>query len=754
MKIESLLGMNLPKYVIDNLKKNNIVELNPPQEKAISLGVLTGQSLIVSTPTASGKTLIATLAISKLFTDSKGKAIYIVPLKALANEKYNYFKEFFNSQKINVGISTGDFDSKSPQLADKDLIIATVERVDSLLRHNVPWLSQVKLVIADEIHLLNDRSRGPTLEVALTRLKEIIDFQFLGLSATIKNSEELAAWLNCKVINSEYRPVELEEGILYNNEIEFYSTKKDKSEFQRGSNFLKEGCRSQKIIKEFNSGLFDLIKDTLKKDKQALVFVRSRRSGESTAKKSTKISQSFLNKKESEKLMQMSLKAENVLSTPTAQCKNLSYCLKSGVAFHHAGLLNEQKRIIETAFREGLIKIIFATPTLAMGVSLPAYRVIIQDLRRYSNYGLNFIPVLEYKQFAGRAGRPEHHMTGESICIAKDLKMKEEIKKRYIFGDVENIYSKLAVEPILRTHILSLIATHSVSSQAELLDFFSKTFYAYQYRNLSKIETHLENIINNLTEYGFIKQGKELEADFLGKRVSELYIDPYTAQYLLSNLEPHKDHQIHEIGLLKLLCDSIEMKPLLSLKKADYAYLEGLLEGSEQVLLGTIPKEWDYNYEQFLRSFKTALAIHEWINEQGEDKLMQTYGVSPGSLRVKSEILNWLLYACKEFCSIKKWNNLYSQIELLRIRLKYGVKAELLPLLKFRGIGRVRARKLFDKNIKNSQDLLNCSFERLKTIVGKQTAINIKNELGQRHFDRENVLDYFKNTSVDDKMPL
>ena len=741
MKLEEI-KTEIPEVVFERLNRN-ISELNPPQEQAVKLGLFKKNNLIVSSPTASGKTLIATLAASKTLKEKKGKILYVVPLKALANEKYHYYTNLFKGL-FSVAISTGDFDSNENKLYDKDFIIITVEKLDSLLRHNAAWISKVKLVVADEIHLLNDVERGPTLEIALTRLKELIEFQFIGLSATIKNSEELSSWLNCQLVESNYRPVELEEGILCQGLLEFYNKKRN-LEFVNGSELANIG-NTIHLEQKYNSDILDLAYNTLKKSQQAIIFVKSRRSAESLAKKISVLSKQFLDKNTLHKLKKISNEAENVLENPTAQCKHLGLYLKSAVAFHHAGLLNEQKRIIEENFRKGLIKIIVATPTLAMGVSLPSYRVIIQDLKRYSNFGLQYIPVLEYKQFAGRAGRPEHHSKGEAISIAKDSRTKEEIKKRYVFGEVENIYSKLAVEPILRTHVLSLIATHSIASELELMDFFSKTFYAYQYKDLSIVENHINSIVKKLQKYGFVKKENGLEATLIGKRVSELYIDPDTAYYFISSLEKVKTNHIDELGLLKLMCDSLEMRPLLNVKKSDYSVLEDILEQFSDKLLGNIPQEWDYDYDSFLRSLKTALVMYNWINEVGEDKIMEKFGLSPGGLRVKLEILNWLLYSCREFCILKKWKNLYRQIEKLRLRLKYGIKDELFPLIKLKGIGRVRARMLFNNKIKSLQDIREIPFNNLKNLIGKQTALNLKKAVGENVFDRENILNYFKNS--------
>ena len=195
--------------------------LRPAQEKAIKKGLLDRKNLLVCTPTASGKTLIAELAALKSIIEGNGKAIYIVPLKALASEKYKDFKKRYGNV-AKVALSIGDIDSSDSYLVDYDLIITTSEKLDSLIRHHAPWLSLISTIIIDEIHLLNDPRRGPTLEILITILRQLLKkAQIIALSATIGNPEELAEWLNAELIKDDWRPVKLHKGVYLDGEIEF-----------------------------------------------------------------------------------------------------------------------------------------------------------------------------------------------------------------------------------------------------------------------------------------------------------------------------------------------------------------------------------------------------------------------------------------------------------------------------------------------------------------------------------------------------
>lgn len=210
----------IPKEVYDVLDKN-VKELRPCQVKSIKKGLLDNKNLLVCTPTASGKTLVAELAITKSIIGGKGKAIYIVPLKALANEKYKDFKNRYE-HLFRIALSVGDLDSSDPYLAEYDVVICTAEKLDSLIRHHSPWLKHVATIIVDEVHLLNDAGRGPTLEILLTMLRQLLkNAQIICLSATIGNPEELASWLNAEYVSDNWRPVKLHKGIYSEGEIEF-----------------------------------------------------------------------------------------------------------------------------------------------------------------------------------------------------------------------------------------------------------------------------------------------------------------------------------------------------------------------------------------------------------------------------------------------------------------------------------------------------------------------------------------------------
>lgn len=710
MKVSEI--KEIPKEFIDSLLNYGIKELNEPQKLSIKKGLLKGNNIIISSPTASGKTLIAELAIIKNFIEKKGKAIYIVPLRSLASEKYNDFKKKYSKHGIKIAISIGDLDSSDPWLAKYDLIIVTSEKMDSLIRHGVSWINEISLVVIDEIHLLNDINRGPTLEVLATRLRQIVPHtQLLGLSATIKNSDEIARWLDAELVKSKYRPIKLYEGIYHNGEIYFKGKEKEKAEGKR---------KVPELL---------LIEDTLSRNKQALVFLSTRRNAESVAEKSCEITNKFLTKRQKEILKDISNKILNVLEIPTHQCKKISELVKNGCAFHHSGLLSKQKTQIEDCFRRGLIKVICCTPTLAMGLNLPAFRCIIRDLKRYSApFGSRWIPVLEWKQYVGRGGRPGLDEFGEGIAIAKSEGEKERIEERYIYGEPEEITSKLGVEPVLRMHILSLISQLVARDKKQLLNFFEKTFYAHQYKFLSDIEDKISTIIDKFKKYGFIKEvNKKFIPTLIGKRISELYIDPETGWHLINCLKTRK--KTKEISYLQMICNTLEMHPLLRVSARQFPIIHEKLAGHEAYLLQGTPNAWDYEYEKFISSYRTGLLLLDWINEKSHEYLFQEHNIAPGNMRIKMLNSDWLLYSSSEIARIIGRKEILKDINKLRLRVKYGVKEELISLLRFKGIGRVRARRLYRNKIKNVKDIKKASIIKLAKILGSKIAQDLKKQV-------------------------
>jgi helicase len=1214
--------------------ENQIEKLNPVQEMALQMGILEGESLVVSSPTSSGKTLLAELAGLNVTLNKRKKMVYLCPLVALAREKYEDFKRKYQKYGIKVALSVGNYDSSDPWLSRFHWIVCSNEKFDSLIRHEAPWISEIGLIVADEIHLLDDFQRGPTLEILLTILKEILPkAQILACSATIRNADEIGEWLGAKVLKSNFRPVPLYKGISFDGKIKLFGFKEYK---------LSEDLGLEESI----------VENTLLMKKQLIFFLSSRRNAEALAEKLSKLVFHFLEEKEIEELKELAKKIENILEIPTEQCKKLAKCVERGVAFYHSGILFGQRVLIEEAYKKGLIKVITSTTALCVhpdtlvycengtlkkikevqigekvlvfdftnfsfkfakvinkvirplykneqlfeittfsgkkiittydhpfltlkdgkfywtpaskltredyvavsrmipqsttktfsflkilpstariadkkiikfilkellkkygiqkniskkfkinlkkleayfyrdttlplkyfqtfikdlrikleqlsqtislttwkkgekiklnldlkilarlygillgdgsllkvksfregetylisltsndkkwlkqyqnllkkigietkiksnskfpelkyvsfkskilgeilnkrlsfptgrkakqikiapffmssdellkevigglidtdgsvnqdkieftstskdliiqlhllllkfgiyshmekrkkritylvksknapyrlsifgksailfkknfkllhyrkrkklksikeksskyskdiippsdffiakilsetslsqwkfrkitnltpynylvrkqnllretvfknlsrletsnslsflqklansplsweqiknikrakksmvcdltttnnfwangfivhnsyGVNLPNFRAVIRDVKRYyPGLGSIYLPVLEVEQMFGRSGRPAFDTWGEGILVAKNEKEVEELESYYLKGELEEISSKISTESALRIHILSLVSNRFLKSEAEIFEFFKKTFFGKKYHEISVLKEKIEETIFLLESWGFLERKEEkLNATKIGRRISQLYLDPLSANLFIESLKGCQ--KANEFTLFCLLAKAGELKPSPSLTTKDAFLVEEEILKNEEFFFFQIPDEFDEEYEEFLREAKLATIFSFWIDEKTEGEIMEKLKITPGELHSRVEISDWLLYSILEISKLVPFEQeIKKELKKLRVRLRYGIKEELVPLVSLRGIGRVRARALFDSGFGSVSKIKEAKTEDLVRVLKSQTLVKkLKSEL-------------------------
>ncbi|HLH45168.1 MAG TPA: DEAD/DEAH box helicase [bacterium] len=707
----------LPPQVKEVMYEKHIEKLWPPQVESIKAGLLDGESMTVSAPTSSGKTLIAELMITKVLLEKGGKALYLVPLRALAAQKLEELKKW-ERLGIRVASSTGDFDRYDKWLADYDIVVLTYEKCDSILRRRATesWVTETNVVVADEVHLVGDRSRGPTLEVVLTRLKKINpEIRFLSLSATISNAAQIARWLSSKLVVSDWRPVPLRQGVYYGGIIHF----------DTGERVNIKHAGDEPVV--------DLALDSIGNGGQVLVFASTRRQAESVAKKFTgKLSLSENEKKELNELAKK-LGSFDELGPTHDELVSL---IKSGVAFHHAGLSFDARTTLEQAFMARKVKVLASTTTLAAGLNLPARRVIIYDVTRYEQgFGRVRIPVLEYHQMAGRAGRPGLDPYGEAVLIARKADEVEELLEEYVRSKPEPAEPQLLDELTLLPHVLSNVTSGYAADEQKLREFFSQTFSGTlsskpsMWRSISR---SLKFLLDNsfLTDEG----GYLLPTAF-GKKTSEVYFHPYTAilvqraaDYAVSGVDRHSLH---------LVCLSVEVpKPRLAMKeKEDLSYEidqeEDELPVSLEEYVETMMELSPDPYEEYLSAWKAAKVLEWWVNEVSEAKIEEAVGVQPGDLYQLYTTASWVSRGIASlFQTLKSDRSLVKAYTDLSVRLESGVKSELLPLVGLRGIGRVRARQLYNSGIRTLRDVAEAPIEKLTQLRGvtTQLALSIKEQ--------------------------
>jgi helicase len=545
--------------------------------------------------------------------------------------------------------------------------------------------------------------------------------QVIGLSATVANAKELADWLGAELVSSDWRPISLREGIIC----------KGKLVFSDGETAL-ETKKDEALA---------LVKDTLSQAAQILIFENSRKNAEAAA---TKLCDLIPADPATAAL------SESILATGESEtCHRLASCVSRGIAFHHAGLLSEQRRLVEQGFRENKIKVIASTPTLAAGLNLPARRVLIKSYRRYEyGSGMVPIPVIEYRQMAGRAGRPGLDPYGESFLIAKNDAEMLDLVEHYINGTPEEIWSKLASESALRTHMLSTISAGFAKTEQELKEFIATTFYAHQ-QDPWHLDVALEKVLAFLADNGMIVDSPEgdLVPTRLGSLVSKLYIDPLSAVIMLENLsckkaddsidilsarDQSRDRSIArkrptELSLIHLITMTPDMV-LFYVQAAD-GWVEEFIDQHQ----GELNDEENYDY--LLREAKTSAMLMDWIGEVREELISDRYRIGPGDIRRSAETAEWLMHSMAELSKHLDLGISF-KAEQLAQRIHYGAGQDLLALLNLKGIGRVRARKLYLSGITSIEKLKAADPVEVSRLLGPKIAEKVISQLKrEEHLD-------------------
>jgi helicase len=708
--------IQLPPELLDYIQGKGLSELYPPQEEAVKSGLLDGKSLVVSSPTASGKTLIAIMAAFVKAKLQGRKVVYLAPLRALASEKYAEFSELARFG-IHTVISTGDYDSSGESLGRGDIIVLTNERFDSVMRHRASWIGSVGLFIADEVHLAGNDSRGPTLEMILTKIMHLgLDVQMLSLSATISNSGEIGKWLGSKVVELGWRPVPLREGVYDYSRIVFTDGE------------------AKPIPRSTYGAPIDVAIDVVKAGGQALVFVNTRRRAVSMATKAAELTQRFLSEQEKRAVSEA---ARRILTSgeETSLSRLLAELVAKGSAFHHAGLDGEHRRIVEDYYRARAIKLLAATPTLAAGVNIPARRVVVADMTRYDaeRGGNSEISVLEYRQMAGRAGRPQYDDHGETVIIPSPSQPSAALLEHYAKDPPEPVRSMLSEEGAMRFHLLAAVATGTGLSRMDLDGLFGRTLLAMQIgkEKVGKLTDaalgylHAERLVET-------KGGLFYPTDF-GRRVSMLYIDPATGVLFREALKGGEPGRSYTAGLLHLVARCPDFSPKFPLRSKDYDIAIAFMEEHGSELLDRPSPRSFSDYDQTIQEMRTVMALYGWIDEWREDQLLSKLGVEPGDIHRAVDNAEWLLHGLEELAKLFKKPEMVRQAELLRLRVEAGVSEELVELTRLEGVGRVRARALHSAGLRTLEDIKEASAERLAAVdkVGTAVARRIKEQVAR-----------------------
>ncbi len=382
-----------------------------------------GKGVLVAAPTGAGKTIVGEFA-AYLAAEQGKKCFYTTPIKALSNQKYQEFVDRFGEER--VGLLTGDNSINS----DADIMVMTTEVLRNMLYTNSTTLLNLGFVVMDEVHYLADKFRGAVWEEVLIHLME--SAQVISLSATVSNAEEFGEWLQAvrgdtEVIVSESRPVPLYQHVLIGNRlIDLFN--EDGSVNQALFKTEREALRRIRTPKnrgghddENRLGRPEVIeKLQFNQMLPVITFIFSRQGCDSAVKQCLAANLRLTNTEEREEIRNTALKYTSTINSEDLELlghHEWLAALERGIAAHHAGLLPVFKSCVEELFQRGLLKAIFATETLALGINMPARTVLLEKLTKWNGEG--HVPVTpgEYTQLTGRAGRRGIDIEGNAVVM-------------------------------------------------------------------------------------------------------------------------------------------------------------------------------------------------------------------------------------------------------------------------------------------------------------------------------------------------
>lgn len=688
MNINRLLQFGIPPEVIDIWKKHESETLLPVQAMAANqYGLFESENLLIQAPTSSGKTFIGEMAAIHTALRMK-KVIYLVPLKALAEEKYADFKAKYESYGLKIIISTRDHRHFDADLEEGNFSIAFVvyEKLSQLLVRRPERIAELKLVIADELELISDPERGPGVELLLTRLVQS-DCRVIGLSAVIGYAEKLAQWMKAQLLRYDRRPVELRFGVLHENTFR-YRTYNDFSEAEERFDDVDMGEDSMWGM------LQSAVSTLVGRGESCLIFVKAKHEARQGAAKLANLLSENPDHESITKLKGM----ENT----TAQ-ELLIESLGSGVAFHSADLMPEERRIVEQGFRERRYKVLVSTSTLAVGLNMPSCNVFITtDKWCYEkNFGMPWkAPILrsEYENMGGRAGRLGSGLPfGRSIILAPSAYDAESLWRRYVEGEREAIQPRLCTEA-LQDAMLSLVASSECVTEPELRNFFDKTMsgqwiWQEEYTE-DDIEQRMRSALCGAIEAGMLARDEHtdrLRATPMGLAVASKGVSLATARDIeswvmesqyrdwedmdaLVALALTDDGRTYGVSLYSWEFDQQVYLDEIRKHVTDYAHLN-------DVPLSKICNDMSHLYFEDVRGLKVALMMQAWIDGESIRSIEERYRTMAGQIMMAVRQLAWLIDAAAAIATaVGATRDCLDRLEQLAYRVTNGVGRETYPL--------------------------------------------------------------------------
>lgn len=685
MRMNDLIRYDLPADIIQLWKEHESPRLLPLQEAAVKRHDALGTgNLLIQAPTSSGKTFIGEMAAVRTALRRK-KAVYLVPLKALAEEKFRDFRDKYAAYGIKVVISTRDHREYDADLESGNFSIAVVvyEKLAQLLVRRPKHLNEIELIVADELEILSDPERGAAIELLLTRIVRS-SCRLIGLSAVVGEAERLADWMNARLVVHERRPVELRFGVLYEGRFHY-----------RTYNDAAEGC--EEWLDPGADSAWELLTRNVvemgQRGETCIVFVKAKHEARLGA-------ESLASEFEGTSAVN-ALEALQALDE-TGTREVLQETLQHGVAFHSADLSPEERQVVETGFRAGEIRVLVSTSTLAVGLNLPAQNVFISaDKWRYDErLGTPWkTPILrsEFENMGGRAGRyGTQHEFGRSILVAATAFDREALWRRYVEGEREAIRPRLDNEP-LENHVLHLAASACCLDEEELIEFLEasltgKWIWAEKY-TLDEIECRIRGAVHRAIDAGVLRHNaaEKFEVTPFGRAVAAKGIRIDTALELEAWVREAESRPWQPLeALLTAALTPDGRSYAVSLTAAEYEHADYMNELKRRTLgessaadtrMTKLRQSSVTPFFEEVRGIKISLLLADWIEHTPVLDIEKQYCTTVGQVLAAAGQIAWILDAAAAIATAQGGTAAAAaRLCTLSQRVQRGLREEALPL--------------------------------------------------------------------------
>ena len=686
--VEDLLQFGIPSELPAVWRTEFGGELNELQLEAVNKHrILDGKSLVVVAPTSSGKTFIGELAAAKAMADGR-KTVFLLPYKALVNEKYDQFKRVYGSVGQRVIRATGDSHDEIPMLlkGKYDIAFLTYEMFLGLVVNNQSILHGLGLVVLDEAQFIADPNRGITVELLLTNLlaarEKGVCPQLITLSAVIGNLNNFDKWLDCQSLETDMRPVPLTEGVLDRNGR--VRTKEDVAQLIPARSVVQRRRKqsSQDVI-------VPLVKQLVADGEKVIVFRNSRGSAQGCAK--------YLANE-----LRLPSAGAIIESLPshdvTSASSTLRESLSGGVAFHTSNLAAEERELVERGFRDedGNIHVLVATTTVAAGINTPADTVIIVEHEFYGAVK-RYFTIGEYKNMAGRAGRLGYRPNGKAILLADTPMQQDQLFARYVEGVPAPLCSSFDSKHI-ETWLLRLLSHVGHVKRADVFRLLANTFGGYLANRedpswFSHAQVEAEKFVGEMLRLEIAEiDGDEIQLTILGRACADSLLEFRSSIRLidvLRQLPPEQFTLERLMVLIQMLPESDDAYTPMFRKgqwEARWTQLAVSIFGRETAM---ILQRGARDAVRFRARCKRALILYDWLEGEPISSIESKFSanaysrVGSGDVRSIASLTRLHLKSAFQIANAMLLvNNLENdEVERFLQRLEFGLPESALGLL-------------------------------------------------------------------------